>query len=234
MGIVDLGLLWLLVWILKNATVDVATALKGQPNPRYEQRKARKEAAGGRYGLGDWWADLLADGLQAQTRWRRERAEHRRGDREPVEVVDRPEPEAVEAPRPPAPAPPPAPPHAPTSANVLPFTRKPTTEPKESDPVATATAEVIGLDQSIAYATELGKHAREHGLAGNETYIGHLAAQKVTGTALSSAQEMQEAFDLAAAAAERHRDELAKQKGVQEQYDLVPDAGDKDFQTQGR
>ena len=95
-------------------------------------------------------------------------------------------------------------------------------------------SEVIGLDQSIAYASSLATLAGEHGMAGNEGYIGHLTGQKVAGDALRTASEMQEAFSNAAAAAEAHAAELTKQKQVQEAYDANPDAGDKQFQTEGR
>src|SRR4051812_33752929 len=80
MDLLSLATLWLIVWIVKNAAMDVSCAVTGKPNPRYELKKARARAAGQalpvqpHYGGRDWCADLLSDGLQAQTEWRRRRA----------------------------------------------------------------------------------------------------------------------------------------------------------------
>lgn len=80
----DLAALWLITWMFKNAAMDVMYAGSGKPNPRYELKKARAKAAGQaepvqpRYGGRDWFADLLADGLQAQTDWRRKKAAEKR------------------------------------------------------------------------------------------------------------------------------------------------------------
>ncbi|GGL17745.1 hypothetical protein [Mangrovihabitans endophyticus] len=94
----------------------------------------------------------------------------------------------------------------------------------------TTAAEVVGLDQSIAYAEGLAAEAGEHGTDGGETYLAHLAERRVVGAGLTTATDMQEAFTTAAAAAAAHAAELTKQKSVQEAYDAAPDAGDKDFQ----
>jgi hypothetical protein len=266
----DLAALWLIVWLFKNAAMDVMYASSGKPNPRYEAKKAKARAAGladpaqHRYGTRDWFDDLLADGLQAQTEWRRQRADAKRRAREEAELEQadagqsdepgqgdesgRPQPDPAaqpdsqtsgpgaggapdpEQPQPPRPTPPLIP-HGP-DAQVIPF-RKPNQQ--EEPPVSTdINTEIQGLDQSIAYARSLATFASEHGQAGNEGYIAHLSGQKVAGDALSTAAEMQEAFSNAQTAAEAHADELEKQKQVQEAYDANPDAGDKDFQTEGR
>jgi hypothetical protein len=94
----------------------------------------------------------------------------------------------------------------------------------------TVAGEVIGLDQSIAYAEGLATEAGEHGTDGGETYLAHLAERRVVGDGLTTAADMQQAFTTAAAAAAAHAAELTKQKSVQEAYDANPDAGDKDFQ----
>jgi hypothetical protein len=94
----------------------------------------------------------------------------------------------------------------------------------------TGTGEVIGLDQSIAYAEGLAAEAGEHGTDGGETYLAHLAERRVVGDGITTAADMQQAFTTAAAAAAAHAAELTKQKQVQEAYDATPDAGDKDFQ----
>ena len=94
--------------------------------------------------------------------------------------------------------------------------------------------EVTGLDPAISYAKALAMFAGEHGQAGNEGYIGFLQQSKVAGVALASAHQMQEAFANAQAAAAKHEQELAKQKSVQEAYNANPDAGDKQFQTNGQ
>ncbi len=385
MALIDLGVLWLLVWLAKNAAMDVTYALRGAPNPRYEVRKAKARAAGQaapnqpvRYGTRDYFADLLSDGLQARTEARRARAETRRREQteptEPTEPTEQteptsaggggraavdtepaddrpggrpfipPEPTVVHDDDtyvvPPSPAvrcvrcrtvacgpgqtrsdgsrlcsgcltetghafftspewqqalldagrqhevnawchgvhPGPAElkgavaafsarhtasrrtatshteisepaggaadpefdqvPRAQESAadgpsaQIIPF--PPITPPQEDTTVTTTNGEVVGLDQSIAYAKSLGRFAGEHGSAGNEGYIGHLSKSKVAGAGLATAHEMQEAFGTAAAAADKHAAELEKQKTVQEAYDLAPDAGDKDYQQQGR
>jgi hypothetical protein len=335
--------LWLILWLLKNAAMDVSYAVKGGANPRYELKKAKARAAGQnppsqpRYGTRDWFTDLLADGLEAQTEHRRRKAGAKRKARELAEaeeaelaagpaggpagrpagepvpkpgarpVDDRQGPAApvdddvidmktstacsrTDCPRgaiqqyrqwpgrpdsspyadqrcnrcgwlsehggpPPAdvarpgaqtsepgaggapgpeqqqpPRPTPAPDNRP-DAKVIPFR----TTNQQEEPVSTdVNSEVVGLDQSIAYAHSLATFAGEHGQAGNEGYIGHLTGQKVAGDALRTAAEMQEAFTNAQAAAEAHKAELEKQKAVQEQYDANPDAGDKDYQTEGR
>ena len=253
--LLDLGALWLVVWLIKNATMDVACAVKGQANPRYELKKAQARAAGKpdpaqpRYGSKDWFADLVSDGLQAQTEARRRRAAEKRQAREEAEaakskaIVTTPAPVEQPAPTPtsdpadggaagpeqtPTTPQPPAAPEVPT-AQIIQF---PTS--KENGMTTAVNGEVIGLDQSIAYAKSLGKFAGDHAAAGNEGYIGHLAASKVQGAGLQTAHDMQEAFAIAAGAAEKHAAELEKQKSVQEAYATTPDAGDKAFQTEGR
>jgi hypothetical protein len=94
----------------------------------------------------------------------------------------------------------------------------------------TTAGEVVGLDQSIAYAEGLATEAGEHGTDGGETYLAHLAERRVVGAGITTAADMQQAFTTAAAAAAAHAAELTKQKSVQEAYDAAPDAGDKDFQ----
>jgi hypothetical protein len=258
---IDLAALWLILWLLKNAAIDVSYAVKGGANPRYELKKAKARAAGlnppaqPRYGTRDWFNDLLADGLEAQTAWRRRRADAKRKAREQAELEHaeaeqgeaeqgdepgqpQPDPQTSgpgaggapdpEQQQPPRPTPPP---DSRPDAKVIPF-RNPN---QQEELVSTdINSEVIGLDQSIAYAHSLATFAGEHGQAGNEGYIAHLTSQKVQGDALRTAAEMQEAFTNAQAAAEAHAAELEKQKAVQEQYDANPDAGDKDYQTEGR
>ena len=119
------------------------------------------------------------------------------------------------------------------NTNVIPFPFPKIKEGAMSTDTTT-TGEVLGLDQAIAYAANLNQFAGDHGMAGNEGYIGYLTARKVSGEALASARAMQEAFSNAADAAKTHADELAKQKTLQEAYDANPDAGDKDFQQEGR
>ena len=90
--------------------------------------------------------------------------------------------------------------------------------------------EILGLDQSIAYARHLATQAADHGPR-NESYLARLAACQVTGAALDSGRDMQDAFATARAAAQAHLNELERQKAVQEQYDITPDAGDKTYLT---
>src|SRR4051812_5352108 len=91
--------------------------------------------------------------------------------------------------------------------------------------------EVLGLDQSIAYAQTLARFAGEHTPTSNDTYLDQLAAARVTGAGLATARQMQDAFAAAAAAAAAHATQLATQRGVQAAYDQTPDAGDKQYLT---
>lgn len=330
----------LVVWILKNAAMDVTHAVKGTPNPRYRAKAARARTAGRqpaaqpRYGGRDYWADFWSDVLSHRTELRREDAARKRAARiEADRVIDEPHrgplPWEGGAPvrptrPPPRPAPttnPPAmpatdapdhppggctatsfisqqhtyqfnasvgparpgdhhemcgrantdpihrypgaanpPPTAPPAEDRRPATNpaRPTVQPDPPPPASDATdhpsatvipfprhyseeptvsvsnGEVIGLSQSIAYAKGLAASAAEHSPAGNEGYVGHLLTSKVTGAGLSTAHDMQEAFGTAMAAADRHAIELERQLAVQESYDMVPDAGDKGFQQNGR
>lgn len=94
---------------------------------------------------------------------------------------------------------------------------------------AVAAGEITGLTQSIHYAQHLAEQAEAHGPDGNEAYLGHLQAARVTGAGLATAGQMQDAFAAAAAAAAVHAVELDKQTSVQELYDANPDAGDKTY-----
>jgi hypothetical protein len=117
---------------------------------------------------------------------------------------------------------------APKTSNVFQFPIK-----QKGNTMSTST-EVTGLDQAINYARAVAGEAGLHGSAGNEGYIGHLAQRNVTGAPLQSAYDMQAAFSAAAAAAEAHAVDLEEMKGVQEQYDMNPDAGDQQFAQGGR
>jgi len=97
--------------------------------------------------------------------------------------------------------------------------------------VSAGPVEVLGLDQSIAYAQHLAAEARLHGPDGNEGYLARLSAARVTGAGLTTGHSMQEAFAAAAITAAAHAAELQKQKSIQEQYDMNPDAGDKTYLT---
>ncbi|OJF14471.1 hypothetical protein [Couchioplanes caeruleus] len=91
--------------------------------------------------------------------------------------------------------------------------------------------EVVGLDQSIAYAAHLAAEAGQHGADSGQQYLAQLAARGVTGAGLDSGHTMQDAFATAAAAAAAHAAELGKQCTVQQAYDQAPDSGDKTFLT---
>ena len=342
----DVLTLWLIIWVVKNAAMDVSCAVTGKPNPRYELKKAKARAAGlaapaqHRYGTRDWFDDLLADGLQAQTERRRRKAAQKRAARDNADALDADEDldlplEAAEeskpvvhtgggtrlsdegaglwswtckregcpgkgfnfatqaaaqaaaaehlqrlhagtassasvqtdlpvpAGRPVAETVPPGPaatpgtetsgpatggqpgpePHqqpapvTPAAAEDGPTARVyqfPNTTTQEETVSTDVNAEVVGLEQSIAYARQLAAFAGEHGMAGNEGYVGHLTDSQVSGEALASAGEMQEAFANAQAAAERHAELLEAQRAVQEAYDNNADAGDKAFMQDGR
>lgn len=130
------------VWLLKNAAMDVTYAVNGKPNPRYQLKSERARTAGRRpadpprYGGRRYWADLWADTLEERTRLRRERVARRRAAREEADRVEAARPrldpwEAEEfAPRPagrrppaapPAPDVPPAPDRAPWACTATMF-----------------------------------------------------------------------------------------------------------------
>lgn len=80
MGLDVLLAVWVVTWMLKTATQDVAYAVTGKPNPRYELKKQRAAQAGRpaksqpRYGTREWAADLYSDALAAHTEKRRKAA----------------------------------------------------------------------------------------------------------------------------------------------------------------
>ncbi|MFI5833234.1 hypothetical protein ACIA5A_06105 [Micromonospora sp. NPDC051300] len=73
---------WVLVFalMLQRGVTDGLYAYRGKPNPRYELKKARAQAAGQpvpaqpRYMTGDWFKDLYSDSLAANTDRRRAKA----------------------------------------------------------------------------------------------------------------------------------------------------------------
>jgi hypothetical protein len=120
----------------------------------------------------------------------------------------------------------------PTENNVIPINKNQGTSPHI--PGGDTMSEVLGLDQAVAYARSVAGVANQHSTSGAEQYIGHLTEREVQGEALQSAYDMQAAFSAAAAAAEKHADELEKMRSIQEGYTSNPDAGDKQFMTTGR
>lgn len=128
----------------------------------------------------------------------------------------------------------PSPASDPEPSNVIPLFRTPKFDTvKENHDMSTNT-EVTGLDPAIEYAKSLAGFAGDHATSGNEGYLGFLTQSKVEGQALASAHEMQDAFANAQAAAEKHQQELEKQKALQEAYNQNPDAGDKQFLQNGQ
>jgi hypothetical protein len=270
--VLELGLFWLVCWVVKNAAEDVWSMAKGQSNPRMDRRRARQKARAGNpiwSQVTGWAGDVVADAREEAGHKRQVKKERRReaeaaqrererssqDKQEPLvveaEIVDdvqgstSPEPGTAEQRA-----------HEDMNANECTYDwcpvhhpettgyRRPThraenetnprTTPTEGDNMSDIATEVTGLDQAIAYAEGVERMASGHGATGNEGYIGHLTESKVAGEGLQSAHDMQEAFDNARAAAEHHKDELYKQKAIQEQYDATPDAGDKEFLTAGR
>ncbi|MEV2236718.1 hypothetical protein [Micromonospora sp. NPDC049891] len=80
MGIDILLAIWVVTWMVKTAAQDVAYAVTGKPNPRYQVKLERARKAGGptpqqhRYGTRDWLSDLYSDALAAHTEKRRKKA----------------------------------------------------------------------------------------------------------------------------------------------------------------
>ncbi|MEU7822931.1 hypothetical protein [Catellatospora sp. NPDC049133] len=99
---------------------------------------------------------------------------------------------------------------------------------------ASMTTEVNGLDQAITYTTALRDEILRHTTAANEQYIGVLTRSKCGGDQLTTAKDMQSKADELADFVTAHLNKLLEQKRVQEAYDQVQGAGDKDFLTSGR
>jgi hypothetical protein len=258
----EFGVVMLIMWAVKVMAEDGWATVKGQSNPRMDRRRARQKSRAGNpiwNQFVGWLGDVAQDAREEQTRARQEKRERQAEERRKRELAEHetvdaeytidPDPESGST----SPEPDPADPQeTPTPRSHDQLTedectydtcpvhgkgRKdpepqadPSTTPNEGDDMS----EITGLDQSIAYANAVKKMAAKHGTAGNEGYIGHLTERNVTGEALQSAYDMQAAMSGAMAAAEHHEQELTKQKAVQEQYDNNADAGDKQFQTEGR
>lgn len=244
----DVAVWWLIIWVVKNAAMDVVHACKGTANPRYELAKAKAKAAGQpsptphRYGSREWFADLLSDGLVAQTEWRRRRAVEKK--RKPVDDMldvvrefegDRLSPSRRQQATTRAPLDQPAPAATPTP--------QPATEPAEDTrPIAPviylfpntkeivmANSEVTGLQTAIAFAEAAASAHQSFATAGSEGYTGALESFDVSGATVDLAREAQEASTTAAAKWTALDGALKQQLTVKEAYDANPDAGNQRF-----
>jgi hypothetical protein len=89
----DYAFFVMIVWLLKNAAMDVSCAIKGTPNPRYEMKKQKARAAGQslpaqpRYGTKDYVMDFVADALAAKTEARRAQAAKKRAAEQPIDQL---------------------------------------------------------------------------------------------------------------------------------------------------
>lgn len=230
--------IWVICWCLKTAVADVTYAVKGQPNPRYELKAAQLAVAGqpagrhARYGSRDWLTDLWSDGLAAQTKRRREKVARK---------AEAPAPTAPAAPLV-APAPqvitpvlatssaPVATPHtAPAPASVIPLFRYASRQETPMTSTQPSGIEIGRLMPAIDYATKVAEAHQIHSGGGDAKYVSNLQECKLSGEAIASATRAQEASSLAAAAWAAHADELKKQHTVKQAYDVLPDAGDKEF-----
>jgi hypothetical protein len=97
--------------------------------------------------------------------------------------------------------------------------------------IAMANSEATGLPTAIAYA-EAAAHAHESfATGGSEGYTNALAGFEVSGDALNSASEAQEASTTAAAKWKEHAEIMKTQLTGREFYQANPDAGNKQFMT---
>ncbi|MFI6228651.1 hypothetical protein ACIBCR_15220 [Micromonospora echinospora] len=117
-----------------------------------------------------------------------------------------------------------------------------TTGPDDTQPLATviplfptskevtmANSEATGLPTAIAFADAAATAHENFATAGSEGYTNALEGFDVSGDALSSAREAQEASTIAAEKWRAHKGHLEKQLTGQEFYRSNPDAGNKQF-----
>ncbi|MEO3930932.1 hypothetical protein ABGB07_44885 [Micromonosporaceae bacterium B7E4] len=165
---IDLGLFFLIVWMLHNAAVDVSCAIKGTENPRYALKRQRALAAGKRapaqprYGSRDWFADFMSDALSAQTEWRRRRtADKAKARNEAKQREERPLDDLAEAVREEPQRP------APVRVDTEEFPEQPTTSVVHDEPAG----QPVSVDR--------GRTACQH--CGAEVVAGHLHPKTIDG-----------------------------------------------------
>ena len=102
------------------------------------------------------------------------------------------------------------------------------TSNKESSNMSNTTTEAIGLDGAIAFATGVVNTCTAN-VSTTETVVAAMENGRVGQAVVGRTQQLMEAMDAAKNIAEALQADLERMKGVQEQYDANPDAGDKDY-----
>lgn len=102
------------------------------------------------------------------------------------------------------------------------------TSNKESSTMSNTTTEAIGLDGAIAFATGVVNTCTAN-VATTETVVAAMENGRVGQAVVGRTQQLMEAMDAAKNIAEALQADLERMKGVQEQYDANPDAGDKNY-----
>ncbi|MFE3457405.1 hypothetical protein ACFXKD_07640 [Nocardiopsis aegyptia] len=99
---------------------------------------------------------------------------------------------------------------------------------EESNDMSNETTEVIGLDGALAFAEGVLETSTAN-MDTTEAVVAAMTNGKVGENVIGRAQQLMEAMDATKTVAEELKADLERMKGVQEQYDATPDAGDKEF-----
>lgn len=99
---------------------------------------------------------------------------------------------------------------------------------EESNDMSNETTEAIGLDGALAFATGVVATSQAN-VDTTETVVAAMTNGKVGETVIGRTQQLMEAMDAVKTIAEQLQGDLERMKGVQEQYDANPDAGDKEY-----
>ncbi|WP_026117162.1 hypothetical protein [Nocardiopsis valliformis] len=99
---------------------------------------------------------------------------------------------------------------------------------EESNDMSDNTTEAIGLDGAIAFAQGVVATSNAN-VSTTETVVAAMENGRVGASVVGRTQQLMEAMDAVKTTAEALQADLERMKGVQEQYDANPDAGDKDY-----
>ncbi|MEU0493748.1 hypothetical protein ABZ249_31360 [Nocardiopsis sp. NPDC006139] len=102
------------------------------------------------------------------------------------------------------------------------------TTTEEDTQMSTTTTEAIGLDGALAFAQGVVNTSAAN-VSTTETVVAAMTNGKVGASVVGRTQQLMEAMDAVKTIAEQLKADLERMKGVQEQYDANPDAGDKEY-----
>ena len=104
---------------------------------------------------------------------------------------------------------------------------------EENSDMSNDTTEAIGLDGALAFAQGVVNTSTAN-VDTTETVVAAMTNGKVGEAVVGRTQQLMEAMDAVKSIAEALQADLERMKGVQEQYDANPDAGDKEYVATGR